>query len=256
MTEAIASGRMQAQSAVWGHPAPLAEMLRAAGPSAAAIERVLRDHRRDARAGATLKLEGAPAAGHYWVLAGWLSVYKTLDSGQRQIVDFALPGDVLDPCCADMDISCVEIVALTDVRLSVVPDAALERLRAEVPALTLYERRSHAASLSRLSERMLRLGRGSAEARIAYALIELCLRQSRVSGADCGRFHLPLTQMQLGDFTGLTAVHVCRMLARLGRSGIVTTSDHIDIVVHDPVALAAIAQIDPDRLRREIIVPQ
>ena len=255
MAEAIASGAAQPEVPAAAHPAPLWEMLQAAGPAAPAVERVLRDHRREARAGTTLKLEGAPAAGHYWVLEGWLAVYKTLDSGQRQIVDFALPGDVLDPTCADMDVSCVEIVALTEARVSVVPEAAIARLRAAAPALDRHERRNHAAALSRMSERMLRLGRGSAEARIAYALIELCLRLSRVSGTDCGRFHLPLTQTQLGDFTGMTAVHVCRMLARLGKSGIVTITDHIDIVVHDPVALARLAQIDPDRLRREIILP-
>jgi CRP-like cAMP-binding protein len=255
MTEVIASGAAQPELPAASYPAPLLEMLLAAGPKAPAIERLLRDHRREASAGTTLKLEGAPAAGHYWVLEGWLAVYKTLDSGQRQIVDFALPGDVLDAACADMDVSCVEIVALTDVRVSVVPEASLERLRATAPAFDRHERRNHAAALSRMSERMLRLGRGSAEARIAYALIELCLRLSRVSGTDCGRFHLPLTQTQLGDFTGMTAVHVCRMLARLSKSGIVTITDHIDIVVHDPAALARIAQTDPDTLRREIILP-
>jgi CRP-like cAMP-binding protein len=259
MTSAITTGaardRDRGLGAAGPYPAPLGELLGAAGPEAAAIERALRDHRRAVASGATLKLEGAPAAGQYWVLSGWLAVYKSLDSGQRQIVDVALPGDMLDPACADVDVSCVEIVALTEGGVAVLPEAVLEGLRAAAPALVRHERRSHAAALSRMSERMLRLGRGSAEARIAYALVELCLRLGRVSGADCRRFHLPLTQSQLGDFTGMTAVHVCRMLARLGKSGVVTITDHIDIVVHDPAALARLAQIDPDTLRREIILP-
>ena len=65
--------------------------------------------------------------------------------------------------------------------------------------------------------------------------------------------HVPLGQQQLGDFTGLTAVHVCRTLRRLNRLDMIETGDHMDIAIHDVSALAELAGIDLGVLRKEII---
>ena len=101
---------------------------------------------------------------------------------------------------------------------------------------------------------MLRLGKSCAETRIAYVLIELCLRLSACAqpAGDCA-FHVPLGQQQLGDFIGLSSVHVCRTLRRLSRQGIITTGDHMDIEIHDLTALTELAGVDLADLRTEII---
>ena len=85
--------------------------------------------------------------------------------------------------------------------------------------------------------------------RIAYVLIELCIRVGgRGTGCD-GEFHVPLGQQQLGDFTGLSSVHVCRTLRRLNRVGVIWTEDHMDITIKDLPALAELAQVDLETLR-------
>jgi CRP-like cAMP-binding protein len=100
---------------------------------------------------------------------------------------------------------------------------------------------------------MLRLGKGSAETRIAYAIIELCIRLGMIGKVpDCG-FHIPLTQQQLGEFVGLSSVHVCRTMRRLTRLGVISMEGHMDITIHNMDALAEIAGVDPDALENEII---
>jgi hypothetical protein len=66
-------------------------------------------------------------------------------------------------------------------------------------------------------------------------------------------FHVPLGQQHLGDFTGLSSVHVCRTLRRLGRLGTLTTDDHMDIRIHDLPDLADRAGVNIATLRAEII---
>jgi CRP-like cAMP-binding protein len=109
------------------------------------------------------------------------------------------------------------------------------------------------AAISRMTERMLRLGKGTAESIIAFALCELWLRTTQQGLFDGGAFHIPMTQQQLGDLCGLSAVHICRTLRRLERANVLTVTNHMDIVVHDVDRLAAIAEIDAEALRKEII---
>ncbi|MFW8635643.1 Crp/Fnr family transcriptional regulator [Cribrihabitans pelagius] len=190
-----------------------------------------------------------------WVLVvaeGWLAASKCALNGEVQLIDFILPGDIADPTAADGKTAGLSLEAVTDARVSVIPLPAWHRMLADSPRLARASAQVHAAGRARLSERMLRLGRASAESRIAYALIELCLRLRPLGLSDDCLFHLPLTQRRIGDFTGLTAVHVCRTLRRFVRNGLVETADHMDIRITDLAALARIAGVDPARLAAEI----
>jgi CRP-like cAMP-binding protein len=108
------------------------------------------------------------------------------------------------------------------------------------------------AALARISERVLRLGKAPAETMIAFVLFELCLRSS----AQClygKEFHIPMTQQQLGDLCGLSAVHICRTLRRLGRNGVLSVTDHMKVTIHDVDELTRIADIDIEALQKEIV---
>ncbi|WP_296762630.1 Crp/Fnr family transcriptional regulator [Sediminimonas sp.] len=218
------------------------------------LRRVLKAHMHGYRAETILKFEGEDSAAVYCVQTGWLAVSKSMANGARQIIDVILPGEIIDPYSANGHTSSVQIEALSYTTIAVVPRAVWSRLEDSDPELRHTETTTIAASLSRMSERMLRLGKGTAESRIAYAMIELCMRLGAIGECNNGAFHLPLTQQGLGDFVGLSAVHVCRTLRRLSRSGIISTEDHMDVVIHDLDALADVAGVDPERLRGEIIV--
>lgn len=217
------------------------------------LRRFMNAHKHGVRAGSVLRMEGADSAGSYCVLTGWLAISKSMENGARQIIDVILPGEVMDPSSADGLTTSFQIEALSYATVAFIPRALWSRLRDTDPEIRHLETSTVAAALSRMSQRMLRLGKGTAESRIAYAMIELCMRLGAVGGGANDVCHLPLTQQDLGDFVGLSAVHVCRTLRRLSRTGVITVADHMDLTIHDIDALAAIAGVDPQRLRGEII---
>jgi CRP-like cAMP-binding protein len=65
------------------------------------------------------------------------------------------------------------------------------------------------------------LGQRSAYERLGHLLVELYLRLKTVGRAQDGRCDFPLTQNDLADATGLTAVHVNRTLQELRRDGLI-----------------------------------
>ena len=203
--------------------------------------------------GRALVMEGDRFAATLVVLEGWLALSKSLADGQKQIIDFALPGDIVVPTSARGDTALVSLEAQTDVSLSVVPNKEWEKLVKAIPALAAMTRRAEAATQARRAERALRLGKGSAEMRVAEALMEFCVRL----GASCDAvepiFHVPLTQQALGDFLGLSSVHVCRTMRRLSRNGVVQMSDHMDIHVLRTDILSEIAGIELQALRQQIL---
>lgn len=215
--------------------------------------RLVNAHKHGRAAGSILTLEGDESHIVFFLLSGWLAISKSMEDGGRQIVDIALAGEMIDSRSANAGTSAVQIEPLTYVKYAAIPDDAWARLLDDYPEIRRMLDRNTGAALTRMSERMLRLGKGSAESRIAYALIELCVRSSAVGLVDGSAFHIPMTQQQLGDFTGLSSVHVCRTLRRLERNRILSVTDHMDIAIHDTAALAEIAEIDPEALRNDIV---
>jgi CRP-like cAMP-binding protein len=200
-----------------------------------------------------LTLEGDDAPEIFYVQSGWLAVSKSLENGDRQLLDVVLPGEVIDSGSADRDVSTMQVEALSDVRFSAIPKRAWSRLLEDNAEVRRAYARQRTATIARMGERMLRLGKGSAESRVAYAIIELCVRSSETTCAECGGVHIPMTQQQLGDFTGLSAVHICRTLRRMQRAGTVSVTDHMKVVIHRMDALARIAGIDPESLHQQIV---
>jgi CRP-like cAMP-binding protein len=220
---------------------------------ASALEDLFGRDRRGVARGTVLRAEGEPSPARFHVAGGWLAVSKSLQDGEQQILDFILPGETCDPTGADGRTSYVELRALCDSVVIAIDRTAWARLLRARPALWDEAIIRDIAAQARQSERVLRLGKSSAETRVAYVLIEFCLRLSGGrAGRDCA-FHVPLGQQQLGDFIGLSSVHVCRTLRRLARQGIITTGDHMDITIHDVAALADLAGVEIDALRAEII---
>ena len=202
--------------------------------------------------GTILKSEGDETHARLYVAEGWLAASKSLEDGHQQIIEFILPGETFDPTASDGKTSFVQVEALCDAVIAPIDQTAWAQWIHEDPTLRKVIRLRDVAAQARQSERMLRLGRASAETRIAYVLIELCMRVSGDASECNATFYVPLTQQQIGDFTGLSSVHVCRTLRRLNRAGVIKTGEHMCILIKNQPALAQIAQIDIDVLRDEI----
>lgn len=218
------------------------------------LERTVGQATRVLSKGTILAFEGDELHSLFSVKSGWLAAAKSLPEGERQILEFVLPGEFYDPIAADGHTSFVQLEALCDAVVAVIGATTWARLLNDLPDLRRSERLRDVAARARQSERMLRVGQSSAEVRIAYALIEFSMRMTDIGATDeDGGYHIPLGQQQLAEFTGLSSVHVCRTLRRLNRNGLITTGDHMDINIHDEAALADLAGVDLDALRQEII---
>jgi CRP-like cAMP-binding protein len=73
-----------------------------------------------------------------------------------------------------------------------------------------------------LREWVVNVGRRDARQRIAHLLCEFAVRLEIRGLTTDGGFELPMTQEQLADATGLTSVHVNRVLKGLEADGLIS----------------------------------
>jgi CRP-like cAMP-binding protein len=101
------------------------------------------------------------------------------------------------------------------------------------------------ASISR--EWLLNVGRRNGIERIAHLICEVATRLERQQVSDMYGYVLPMTQEQLGDATGLTAVHVNRMLKNLEKEGLIAR-DRNKITIANWVGLSRLSDFNPTYL--------
>ncbi len=188
------------------------------------------------------------------LLEGWMALSKMLPDGEIQIIDVMLPGDFALIGAVNAPVAACSVEAL-----SVVKYINIRPPHANGPAPELVELRELMAgeivrTQARTAELLLRLGKGSAASRVAYALLEFYVRLEAIGQADDARFSFPMTQQKVGEFTGLSNVHVCRTMRRFERDGIIAHPSHIEIELCDLPALCDIAGIDLEAFQHEILV--
>jgi CRP-like cAMP-binding protein len=202
--------------------------------------RLLRPSLQHLEAGSEFLRLGETASEIFVVVNGWALLYALLRDGRRQVLKFALAGDILGlgnvtavlPYTAQ---------ALTDLSVCVIArDRLMDACRIHPGlALTLLDAMSRDCGLA--YEHLTSVGRCTARERLARLLLEI-IRRARDGQPDleASAIPLPLTQTQIGDALGLTAVHVNRMLGALRDEGIIALSRRT-LCVLDETGLAAAA---------------
>lgn len=181
------------------------------------------------------------------ILDGWACRYKTLESGQRQIISFFLPGDICDPhvfVLCEMDHS---IATLTPVRLVQIPRDALLGLTEQHPRITqaLWWETLVTAAIQR--EWTVNLGQRSGIQRLAHLFCELLLRLRAIGMTENHTCPMPITQQELADATGQTSVHVNRTLQEMRAMGLITLRSRL-LTIPDLDRLQRVAMFNPDYL--------
>ena len=157
---------------------------------------------------------------------GWAIRYRTLEDGRRQIMNFLLPGDMFDLCAFLLAKSDHSIATIVPCKVHHVPVNAITGLFEKHPRLGAAMWKSGLQEEAMLRERILSLGRRTAEERIAHILYELWVRLSVIGERDGKSFELPITQVELADAVGLTSVHISRTLRVLKRRGLIGIDRH------------------------------
>ena len=165
--------------------------------------------------------EGEPPTQCAVLLTGYAYRQKLTDDGERQILSLHIPGEALDLQGIFLDVADHSVLSLTRADLAIIPRAALRELASERPGVSHAIHISNLIEASIFREWVLNVGRRTARARVAHVLCEFAIRLEAQGLAGPDGFELPMTQEQLGDATGLTSVHVNRMLKGLQSDGLI-----------------------------------
>jgi CRP-like cAMP-binding protein len=174
---------------------------------------------------------------------------RVFHDGRRQILNIAIPGDVIGfPACF-FETALYSVTALTDALVSSVTFARLLALFEEHPRVAATIFWSFACEAAMYAEHLIDVGRRSSVERIAHFLLELLTRLQAVGLAGASSFHMPLTQELIADALGLSLQHVNRTLRQLREEGFLAIEGQ-KIEIKNIDALAALAEFDPAYLSR------
>jgi CRP-like cAMP-binding protein len=202
----------------------------------ASIERASRKGTREVGARRDLIREGDEPKSVFLVLDGWACRYKQLPDGRRQIVGLFIPGDICDLnvyILKEMDHS---IGAITNLKVAEIGRDDFEQLMQANPRVMQALFWDELVTVSVQREWTLNVGQRTAYERISHLFVELFLRLKAVGLADGNSCDLPLTQVDIADASGLTAVHVNRTLQELRKEGLIELQGR-KLVIPDLTAL-------------------
>lgn len=167
------------------------------------------------RRGSVVISENERARDLYIVQDGWLHSGVLLHNGGRQIMRFLFPGDIIGFSVLPFGESTETVIAVTDAVLCPFARGRLGVLFDDHPRLGALILTLAAADRAALGDRTAAIGRLSARGRVASVLCEIFARIRELEGRRSDEAVIPLTQEDIGDATGLTAVHVNRMMRAL-----------------------------------------
>lgn len=200
---------------------------------------------REFKAGCDLFRLGESGEAIYSLVDGWVALYNLLEDGRRQILHFALPGAVLAFAPTRGTVMNYSAQALTDAVVCIVPHENLGRLSKDRPEVGMQIAGVISQHRSLAYDHLSSIGRRSARERVAHLLLELFMRSRlRWPGHRSEELHLPLTQEHIGDATGLTGVHVNRVLRDLRTEGILEFH-YRRLRILNPDKLVDAAGVDP-----------
>lgn len=181
------------------------------------------------------------------IVNGWAGRYRLLENGKRQIITLYLPGDLCEPFGVlprfiDHAVGALTPVLFAPVSLDALGEAARGSLRIEE---ALWWDLLVASGIER--EHVVSLGRRSASERMGHMFCELHLRLAMVGLVDGLGYDLPITQADLGDLLGLSAVHINRSLMDLRKTGLISLRGR-RLTIHDLQGLRALSFFDPSYL--------
>lgn len=161
-----------------------------------------------------LAVEAGERAPGLIVAEGWCYTYKLLRDGRRQIVQFHLPGDVVNPYAFFGLRAPCSVRTLTPLSCATLDSSIWDNLAYVSPELS--RRLSWQFGESTVHyEHVLSLGRRNAYERMAHLLLAFWHRLSVVGRTEGWSYSFPVKQEHLADHLGLSIVHVSRTLTEL-----------------------------------------
>ena len=156
------------------------------------------------------------------ILEGWAYRYKVLNEGRRQIFSFHIAGDIPDLQSLHIPLMDHTLGTLTQATVAFIPHESLHQLTARFPTIAAAFWRDTLIDAAIFRQWMIAMGRRPAFEHLAHLFCELYLKQEAVGLAGEHCCPLPITQVDLADATGMTSVHINRVLKEMRGRGLVT----------------------------------
>ena len=194
--------------------------------------------------------EGQPLNESLLLVSGWLARSKDLAGGERQMTELHVTGDFPDLHGFTLKRLDHDLLTLSECTLAVVPHDRVRRMIEGFPRLgrIYWFMTNMDAAIHR--EWALSLGKRSAISRMAHLFCELNLRLDVVGETRGDSYDFPLTQRELAECLGLTAVHANRTLQELRRRELIALENR-EVSILDRSGLESVAEFDPSYLYLE-----
>lgn len=187
--------------------------------------------------------EGDNADWLYEVVEGCIFTYKIIIDGRRQITGFHFPGDMLGLHIRGLYVFGAETV--TCARLRRYAHGEIAYFAARNPDIAQYLLGLAEDELTEAQNQMLLLGRKSAQERFASFLL-LMAERAEQRGERENLATLPMKQMHIADYLGLSAETVSRAMSQLRNAGCIASVEGHGVEIRDINMLTRIASgIEP-----------
>jgi CRP-like cAMP-binding protein len=195
----------------------------------------------------------------YRLVSGWACRIRTLLDARDQCILVFLPGDLFAVKSMFVKRHFDDVVILSDAVVERIHYRDLHRAFQVDPDVATRCIWQVVEEERRLHSWVAGLGLGSADERLALLLIDFRgrLALSRTIPADTLCYEMPLTQIQLADHLGITAVHVNRVLKTFREGGIASVRDgFVTILDLERLTRIAFPLLDPyERATPEYVGP-
>src|SRR5262249_13914996 len=140
--------------------------------------------------------------------------------GKRQILSIHIPGEIPDLMSLFLHVMDHDLSTLTAAKLGFIRHETLQQLHRRRPDVAEMFWRDTLIDAAMFREWIVNVGQRAAPARLAHLMVELRERLRVIGRVEGKSFEMPLTQEEIGDALGITAVHVNRVIRQLRADGI------------------------------------
>ncbi len=194
-----------------------------------------------------LVVEGSRPMASTLLIEGFCARYTLLPDGHRQITAIHIPGDFADLHSFLIKTMDHGVTTLTPCRVAEVRHESLRSLTNDFPHLARLLWLSTLTDAAIHRQWLVAMGAQNAVSQFGHFICEMYIRLKAVGMTDEYRFELPMTQTELGDSLGLSAVHTNRTLQELRRRNLLTF-EGAKVEILDWNGLQDFAMFDPTYL--------
>jgi CRP/FNR family transcriptional regulator len=182
--------------------------------------------RRRVKAGETIYQAGAPFRSLYAVRSGFFKSYMVYEDGRDQVTGFQMAGEIIGLDGIDNDRHTLNVIALEDSEVCVIPYLRLEEVSARVPHLRRQIHKTMSREIVREHGVMILLGSMRAEERVAAFLLNLSKR-FLARGYAASQFNLRMTREDIGSYLGIKLETVSRVFSKFDADGLLSVQKRL-----------------------------